>query len=227
MQHFLRHGIKSTQGNNVPGERISHPVAIGELASGGGIENLIPQTSKGKIAVLHIRCGHRSELAGGLFLNQLLISEKEESLVTAVIEFGKHYRPAHVGLRQLKLDLLPVGRAGARLRIPVLVEEQAVLHATGATKFRRQTMQFIGPGLLHNVNHTTRRMAIFGRQRRGENLNLGDGVLDGLDGAGAIELIVSHHTVFENAEMSTALPGKVIAADATSIGVSVGGHTRH
>src|SRR5205823_13447312 len=91
LQHFLRHGIKSTQGNNVPGERISHPVAIGELASGGGIENLIPQTSKGKIAVLHIRCGHRSELAGGLFLNQLLISEKEESLVAAVIEFGNHH----------------------------------------------------------------------------------------------------------------------------------------
>ena len=70
-------------------------------------------------------------------------------------------------------------------------------------------------------------MAIFGRQRGGEDLNFGDGVLDGLDGASAIELIVSHHAVFKNAEMPTALPGKVITANATTISVSVGGHTRH
>ena len=86
-------------------------------------------------------------------------------------------------------------------------------------------MPVIGSGLLHHVDHTTRGMAIFGREGRGQNLDFFNGILNGFDGSRPTLLVVTHNAILEDPDGPVALPGQVIGAKVSTVGITARRHS--
>jgi hypothetical protein len=138
---------------------------------------------------------------------QALEAEEKEGLVFAIESFRDDHRTGEIGVRHHKNVGSPV-RAPRGLRSRQAVEEEPVLHHARAAVEGREAMILVGAGLFHRADHAAGGVAVFGGRHGGEHLDLSDRILNRLGGFGAGVLVVSIHTVLEDADRAGALAAK-------------------
>jgi hypothetical protein len=146
-ENLPRYRIEAAYGNGLSGEHIARPGAIRILARGGGIIDGLANAAVGNVTGLHGIARCIDEHLGGLFFDELLITEEEESLVSSVIDFRQYNRAADIGFGVHEPGGYAVGISGLRVGSTQPVEIKAVRHAARPSEVRREAVQFIAAAL--------------------------------------------------------------------------------
>src|SRR5258707_11333911 len=107
------------------------------------------------VGVLTITCA--------AFINQLLISEKEERLVASVVDLRDEDRSAHIRFRIHEPGGKAVREAWARDGSFQIAEEQPVLHSPGTGVIGLQPVGFIRSALFHYGDIAAGRISLLSR----------------------------------------------------------------